>query len=111
MEKPLYKCKMCGAEFTGGRRLGDHYAEHPDHRPAGRARSEKGALGGVSAKGTRRSKLSATDHIQAAIDKLAVEINAKRQLLADVERIKAEITSLENQRTSLQKMLGPERMA
>ena len=36
---------------------------------------------------------------------------AKRQMLADVERIKAEITALENQRQSLQKMLAPAKPA
>jgi hypothetical protein len=103
MAKVVYKCKACGKEFNGGRRLGDHYAEYPDHRPAGRPR----AAGAGALTRTHRRNLSATDHIQAAIDKLAVEINAKRQVLADVERIKAEITALENQRAALQKMLPP----
>jgi hypothetical protein len=104
-----YTCKTCGAEFTGGRKLGDHYAEHPDHRPVTRPRADR-APGSGPARGSRH-KLSATDHIQAAIDKLAIEINAKRQMLADVERIKAEITSLENQRQALQKMLAPPKPA
>jgi hypothetical protein len=108
MEKSLYKCKTCGAEFTGGRKLGDHYAEFPAHRPAGRSRGAAAGGAPVSA-GKGRRNLSATDHIQAAIDKLAVEINAKRQMLADVERIKVEITSLENQRSALQKMLASEK--
>jgi hypothetical protein len=107
MATPVYKCKVCGKEFNGGRKLGDHYSENPDHRPAGKARASAGGSPPARVYGR---KLSATDHIQAAIDKLAVEINAKRQLLADVERIKAEITSLENQRSALQKMLAaPER--
>jgi hypothetical protein len=110
MSKPVYKCKMCGEEFTGGRMLGNHYSDHPDHRPAGQARASRPATGGA-APARRMGRLSATDHIQAAIDKLAVEINAKRQMLADVERIKAEITELENQRTALQRMLTPARSA
>jgi hypothetical protein len=105
MVKPIYKCKGCGKEFNGGRRLGDHYAEFPDHRPAGRPRT---ASTGSPVRMNVR-KLSATDLIQAAVDKMAVEINAKRQMLADVEKIKAEITALENQRTALQKMLVPEK--
>jgi len=106
MEKVVYKCKACGMEFNGGRRLGDHYAEHPDHRPATRP---KGSKGGPSIRTSWR-KLSTTDLIQAAIDKMAVEINAKRQLLADVERIRAEITALENRRIELQKLLAPAKM-
>ena len=108
MTQVLYKCKVCGKEFSGGRKLGDHYGENPDHRPAGRARGTKPAAAGAGA-GVRTygRKLSATDHIQAAIDKLAIAINAKRQLLADVEKIKAEITEMENQRTALQRMLAP----
>lgn len=107
MEKVVYKCKACGMEFAGGRGLGFHYAEYPGHRPAD---EPKAAGAGASAR-TYGRRLSATGHIQAAIDKLAYEINAKRQLLADVEKIKAEITALENQRTALQKMLTPENMA
>jgi DNA-directed RNA polymerase subunit N (RpoN/RPB10) len=109
MATPVYKCKACGKEFNGGRRLGDHYAEYPDHRPPGRPKGTRAAAGSGAPPRTYRRRLSATDHIQAAIDRLAMEINAKRQLLADVEKIKAEITALENQRTSLQKMLGPEK--
>ena len=101
MKNPVYKCKACGMEFNGGRRLGDHYAAYPEHRPGTRP---KGGRGGPSIRTSWR-KLSTTDLIQAAIDKLAVEINAKRQLLADVERLKVEITTMENQRTELQKML------
>jgi len=106
MAEVIYKCKACGQQFTGGRRLGDHYSEHPDHRPAGKPRGDKPPA--VGAKINRR-KLSATEHIQAAVDKLAVEINAKRQMLADVERIKADITAMENQRAALQRMLVPEK--
>ena len=105
MTTPVYKCKSCGKEFNGGRRLGDHYAEFPDHRPAGKPK----AAGAGAPVRTNLRKLSATDLIQAAVDKLAIEINAKRQLLADVEKIKAEITAMENQRTALQKMLTPEK--
>ena len=81
--------------------LGDHYAEFPSHRPAIKPRAV-GALVRTSV-----YKLSVTALIQVAVDKLAVEINAKRRLLADVERIRAEITTMENQRTTLQKMLAP----
>jgi len=109
MTTPVYKCKVCGKEFNGGRKLGDHYAENPDHRPPGSQRAKASALGALGV--SHRRKFSATDHIQAAIDKLAVEINAKRQMLADVERIKADITALENQRVMLQKMLAPEKTA
>ena len=109
MATPIYKCKACGKEFNGGRRLGDHYAESPDHRPAGSPRGDRATVGAGGTSKSYRRKLSATDHIQAAIDKLAVEINAKRQMLADVERIKADITALENQRTALQKMMAPEK--
>jgi hypothetical protein len=105
----VYKCKACGKEFTGGRKLGDHYGEFPDHRPVGRPRADRPA-GGAPARTPRRN-LSATDHIQAAIDKLAVEINAKRQMLADVERIKADITDMENRRSALQKMMPPAKPA
>lgn len=107
METAVYKCKGCGREFNGGRKLGDHYAEYPAHRPEGRSR----AAGAGGSGRTNLRKLSATELIQAAIDKLAIGINAKRQLLADVEKIKAEITAMENQRTALQKMLTPEKTA
>ena len=103
----VYKCKACGKEFAGGRKLGGHYREYPAHRPAGSSKGSQ-APGGAGASGRIYGRrLSATDHIQAAIDKLAVEINAKRQLLADVETIKADITALENQRIALQKMTAP----
>jgi hypothetical protein len=55
---------------------------------------------------TRKRTRSAAQHIQAAIDQLAAEINAKRQALADVEQIKADITALENQRLALQKTMA-----
>ena len=101
MATSVYKCRACGKEFSGGRKLGDHYAEYPDHRPVTRAKSGKP---GSSVRSPVR-RMSTADLLQAAVDKLAVEINAKRQLLADVERTKAEITALENQRTALQRLL------
>ena len=48
MATAVYQCKACGKEFNGGRRLGDHYAEYPDHRPAGKPRSNRGAAGAVA---------------------------------------------------------------
>ena len=52
-------------------------------------------------------KLSTSQPIEAAIDKMAVEISAKRHLLSDVERLKAEITAMENQRAERQNLLPP----
>lgn len=95
----IFKCKTCGLVCSGGSTLGRHYAEHPDHRPVGAPKGARTV--------THRRKLTITDHIQAAVDKLAGEINEKRQMLADVERIKADITALENQRAALQKLLVP----
>ena len=102
----VYKCKACGKEFAGGRKLGDHYGEFPDHRPPGSSKGGQASGGAGGPVRTYGRTMSAAAHIQAAIEKLAVEINAKRQLLVDVEKIKADITALENQRIALQKMMA-----
>ncbi len=97
----VLECPTCKKKFDSPRGKGNsaqaHYAEFPDHRKSKPATASK--RGGKD--------MTAAQLIQAAVDKLANEIAAKRQMLADVDKIKAEITQLENQRTQLSKMLPP----
>lgn len=106
-KKPTFICKTCGEKFAGGRNLGDHYREHPDHDVRGKAAkaAKAGSKPAARPAQPRVSDLSAADLLKATIQKLTDEINAKRQLLQDVERIKTEVTQLENQREALKKMV------
>jgi uncharacterized protein involved in exopolysaccharide biosynthesis len=70
-----------------------------------------------ASKGGKRSKAapaaawqqsaSAADLIQQAYDKLAAEINERKTLLSNMDKIKGEIKELENKRAALKSMLPP----
>lgn len=107
-KKPSFVCKTCGEKFAGGRNLGDHYRAHPDHDTRPKAKKTKKAAAPKAAPKPTQPKLadlSATDLIKLTLQKLTDEINAKRQLLQDIEKIRTEVTQLENQRESLKKMV------
>ena len=103
-----YKCRFAGC----GKDFGAERAERTKHELEAHNYTHEG---GKAARGGRRGGLplleqeaTANDLIKQAVAKLAGEINTKREQLANVDKLKKEITALENQREQLIKMLPAE---
>ena len=98
-----FKCRFpgCGQAFGAERsERGEHEKlKHPTFVPPAGARTVK------SGRAAAYDVMDATAHIQAAATKIASEIARKRETLASVEKIKAEITVLDNQHKALLAML------
>lgn len=79
-----------------GNSLEQHYATHPEHQP------KKSAAKTTASKGRGKS---ATDLIRLAVEQIKKEIESKRELIKNVETIKAEITKLEGRQSKLEEMI------
>lgn len=42
-KKSVFKCKSCDFETTGPTKLGEHYKQHPSHRPETHKSKKRGA--------------------------------------------------------------------
>jgi len=107
----VIKCEVCGETFSGGRAKGEHIKNSPKCQTA--EWKAKQAAKQAAKQGEKKGKaavagMSADSYLKAAIDAIAGELAIKRQALADVDKLKAEITELDNRRQALVKLLPKE---
>lgn len=99
-EKTRFTCKACGYKAEAmrgkGNSLEQHYANHPEHQP------KKSAAKTTASKGRGKS---ATDLIRLAVEQIKTDIEDKRELIKNVETIKAEITKLEGRQSKLEELI------
>lgn len=96
-EKLRFHCKNCGARFSSGPGLAKHRRESIVCRPAGWVNSR--------AKGEVETAVSAVDLMKQAARVLRMEIEAKRQQLRDMDKLKAEIAELESKVSAITKLI------
>jgi Tfp pilus assembly protein PilO len=108
-KKLRFQCPYCSEQISSGPGLGKHKQEqHPaEWLKEQEAKASKGGKRTAKPSQLWQQSASAADLMQQAVDKLGSEIDAKREQLASVDKLKAEIKELEQQREALKKLLPP----
>jgi uncharacterized protein involved in exopolysaccharide biosynthesis len=108
-KKLRFQCPYCSEQISSGPGLGKHKQEqHPaEWAKEQEAKTSKGGKRTAKPAAAWQQSATAADLIQQAYDKLAAEINERKTLLSNMDKIKGEIKELENKRAALKSMLPP----